>query len=885
MSDILSRVQILLDADTARFEQRMREAPVVATRSFEKISASAKIMAGLVATAAMAGAGAVISYANEQIKATQELQRFAYLAQSSVQDFQKMSVGAQMMGIEQDKLSDILKDWNERFGDFLTSGAGPLVDFMEQVAVKTEHGANGAHKLAKELSDLSGPESMGLFVKKMEEANLSQDQMSFLMESMASDSTQLLPLLKNNAEGMRLWSEAAEDAGIILDDKTIVAAQQMQVQSKMLDMQLQGLKNQLTSAILPALVDVADAFQAGDDKAIGMANAGEVLANSLRGVAAVAIGVYATINLVANSMAGVYKSANDSMTLANQAAENGGFFSKLPGVKLFKSGINFFTTAKVDNSGIGMAMQDNAQVLENSANSINALYDKTVSEAVAKLAALQGQATSTTTAATQGTKDWLDKQNKVNEAVAKAAKAQEELKRLQEQQYQERVQIHHEYADKLHQIDLDLEKESKRIRDAAFSPEMTSRYIEAAKSRADTQKELFKSEQEFEINEHKYTEQQKLEAEFELNFLRISANNDLTQEMTEAQYKALAERHDRAITWLKLERDQEAFDAGESLRTDLQNMEIRYDLERRRILENARLTQDEQTRLIQLSQAAQGEEKRQNLNDAVANWGGTFSDITNTSEQYQLDQTKFTRVDESQALFDAQMALADTAAQREAIWKAHHDRMLLIEQTYEQDKAQLGLASAKDTIDGMTTLMGDLLGEQSAGYKAMFAVQKAAALAKVIMNGPETFSNVYNAVSMIPYVGPYIAPVLAGGALAVQLAQAASIQSMDLSGMAHDGIDEIPYEGTWLLKKGERVVDDRTNADLKNYLSNGNSKDRVNININVPPGYTAQQTQDNNGINIDIVKKIVDEKLQNVRRANSQESRIFQETYGLSPSR
>ena len=39
--------------------------------------------------------------------------------------------------------------------------------------------------------------------------------------------------------------------------------------------------------------------------------------------------------------------------------------------------------------------------------------------------------------------------------------------------------------------------------------------------------------------------------------------------------------------------------------------------------------------------------------------------------------------------------------------------------------------------------------------------------------------------------------------------------------MAHDGIDNIPKEGTWLLDKGERVVDSRTNSDLKDYLAKG----------------------------------------------------------------
>ena len=44
--------------------------------------------------------------------------------------------------------------------------------------------------------------------------------------------------------------------------------------------------------------------------------------------------------------------------------------------------------------------------------------------------------------------------------------------------------------------------------------------------------------------------------------------------------------------------------------------------------------------------------------------------------------------------------------------------------------------------------------------------------------------------------------------------------SLTAVGMAHDGIDNIPKEGTWLLDKGERVVDRRTNADLKEFLSN-----------------------------------------------------------------
>ncbi|MDN5443682.1 MAG: lytic transglycosylase domain-containing protein, partial [Acinetobacter sp.] len=91
----------------------------------------------------------------------------------------------------------------------------------------------------------------------------------------------------------------------------------------------------------------------------------------------------------------------------------------------------------------------------------------------------------------------------------------------------------------------------------------------------------------------------------------------------------------------------------------------------------------------------------------------------------------------------------------------------------------------------------------------------------VMMNAPTTFSNVYTSVSQIPYVGWVMAPVAAGAAVALQLAQAATIGSVSYNpaGMAHDGIDNIPKEGTWLLDKGERVLSPRQNKDFTDFMS------------------------------------------------------------------
>lgn len=58
------------------------------------------------------------------------------------------------------------------------------------------------------------------------------------------------------------------------------------------------------------------------------------------------------------------------------------------------------------------------------------------------------------------------------------------------------------------------------------------------------------------------------------------------------------------------------------------------------------------------------------------------------------------------------------------------------------------------------------------------------------------------------------------------------VMGSGLAGMAHSGIDSIPEDGTWLLKKNERVVDPKTNQDLKQYMKNGKPNVSMNVTIN-----------------------------------------------------
>lgn len=825
MSDILSRVQILMDADTARFEQGMRDAEESSGSSFKKIRESANTMGAWVVSAGLAATGALLSMAEAQAEQAQQIEIAAYKAQASTTEIQKYGFAAKQVGIETDALADIYKDFNEKMGEMVTVGGGGALDFFEQVALKTEGSAEGAMKLAKEIASLSGPEAMGLYVKKMEEANLSQDQMSFLMESAASEATMLLPLYRNNGEQIKLWGDALERTGAILDEAGIKKAAEFRVQSELLKMQMEGMKTQLVQAVVPAFVDIADAFSTGDQKARAMADGGEVLANTLRGVAAVGIGVYTTVNLIANSLAGLTATSVAAIGVANREAEaaNAKWYDKLPGVKLFKASVMVAADVKSPTGIVADMADQNARIVEEGAGMLNKIFDQTVSEATAKMANVYGAANKAQAAATQGTQDWLDKQNKVNEANQKAIQAQEKLEQLEKQRAQARKQIEYQYVDRLKQIQLDLDSEIDRIEAAKFSRADQDGLVASAIFRAQTERDLYIAEQQFEINAHRYTEEQKLAEEFKINQLRIKATADLHEDMKQASLIASNERYQQEIAWMELEKVQRINDASQAFQTDIQNMTARYEYERKKILLNSKLSEDEQKRLIALSLASEEFSKRQNLNDASMNWGNTQADMAGTRDQYQLDQTRFSRYDESQALFDAQMALADSAAEREAIWQAHNDRMYLIDKKYQEDKLNLGLDSAQNELGTMTSVWGQILGEQSATYAAMASASKAFAVFQALMNVPTTFSNVYASVSQIPMIGPYIAPVMAAAAAATQVAQATMIKGYNLTGQAHDGIDYVPKEGTWLLDKGERVLSPRQNADFTRAMNDRQS--------------------------------------------------------------
>lgn len=224
-----------LETDTKRAEKRLQE--------MEK---TAKAWGISIGTAAVAAGAAFTAWAVKMADTGKELDRFATLSNSSSETFQKWAYGARSVGIEQEKLADILKDVQDRVGDFITTGGGPMADFFENIAPKIGLTADA-------FRNLSGPDALQLFTSSLEKAGLSQSEMIFYMEAMASDSSLLIPLMKDNAAGMKAMGDEAERLGGIMKDSTVQAAKELDRNIDQLTTMMNGLSIELANSTLPVL--------------------------------------------------------------------------------------------------------------------------------------------------------------------------------------------------------------------------------------------------------------------------------------------------------------------------------------------------------------------------------------------------------------------------------------------------------------------------------------------------------------------------------------------------------------------------------------------------------------------------------------------------------
>lgn len=247
MAKVVGDIAVQVGADVSKLQDGMRKGGR-SVKDFESKSATmaknfTKVGVAVVASTVAITAG-IFKMAQSSGQAAADIQNLSNIAGVGVESFQKLAAGARTVGVEQEKLADIFKDVNDKFGDFMATGAGPLADFFENIAP-----AIGV--TAEQFAKLSGPEALQLYVTSLERAGVSQQQMTFYMEALASDATALVPLLSRGGAAMNAYGDEAQRAGRIMSKDMVEAGVE-------LDKKLKDITDELQTKAKMAVIEYSD---------------------------------------------------------------------------------------------------------------------------------------------------------------------------------------------------------------------------------------------------------------------------------------------------------------------------------------------------------------------------------------------------------------------------------------------------------------------------------------------------------------------------------------------------------------------------------------------------------------------------------------------------
>lgn len=362
------------------------------------------------------------------------------------------------------------------------------------------------------------------------------------------------------------------------------------------------------------------------------------------------------------------------------------------------------------------------------------------------------------------------------------------------------------------------------------------------------------------------------------------------------EISGLQRKRDFEIAAIRREQDEQVQSAFEAYLNETEIVVKRYQREREEILANGELLDENRKKLLQANDMNQFRTLNQ-ASDNVLQYGQNAAQnyYQNQDPQgfakWSLQNQYSSEVGGLTGAYNDQVSginLIQDEEQRNAQLLAAHEQYLqarsALDIKYADDEEKLRAAQLSmnlnygEQIFGSMTDMLEASGDKQSGiYKAMFAANKAFAIAQSLVSIQQGIAQA--AANPFPLNLAAMASVAAATAGIVS-----NISSV--AGVFHGGTDYVPKEASYLLDKGERVLSPRQNSDLTNYLNgrqeNSTSGDII-INNNTSSNVSATRGADGKTyVTIDEVERWFEGSLQN---PNSKPSKAMQQNYNAQRRR
>lgn len=214
---------------------------------FSALDTTAVAAAGSLGALATASGAYTIALANS----VKEQQAWADATGVSLQVLQGWGAAARTVGRDVGYIGDVFKDTSEKIGDFVATGGGEAADVFEQLGIS-----------AKELQNLSPDQQLLRIADSLDQVQTRGEKL-FILESLANDASLLLPLLEDNASGLREVTDQAERLGVVISAADAAKLREVASEWNTVTQAVEGLGNTIATAYAGDAADALNVVSSG----------------------------------------------------------------------------------------------------------------------------------------------------------------------------------------------------------------------------------------------------------------------------------------------------------------------------------------------------------------------------------------------------------------------------------------------------------------------------------------------------------------------------------------------------------------------------------------------------------------------------------------------
>lgn len=289
-SAVVGALRVTLGLDSAQFTAGMKSAQT----GLQRFGSMAKTGA-LAIGAAMLAAGTATAAAMKGI--IDEADKMSKLSQAigvPIGELSRMGYAADLAGVDIDALGKAVKRLSANMLDSTETATGPAARAFTMLGISVKDAEGKMKPASQVIAELSG---------KFARMPDGVEKTALAMRIFGKTGADMIPLLNGGAEAMQAAYVEAEQLGIVLDEQTGRAAEAFNDNLTRLGKVKDGIVTKITAGMLPALVNLSNAFVATAKNNNVLKQTGNALGLVMNSLVAVAVSLAAAIMAVGHAAA------------------------------------------------------------------------------------------------------------------------------------------------------------------------------------------------------------------------------------------------------------------------------------------------------------------------------------------------------------------------------------------------------------------------------------------------------------------------------------------------------------------------------------------------------------------------------------------------------